>query len=128
MRDSDTKTLKNPGGNQNSMLFCTIAYQAESGRRLKPISKGLLLIVLKSAHEGVRFFVDPLWQKFVDAEDVSYLQDIFDDLPRRAKDPGDNVFEQLCELSVGPLATLEVGEVPVENSSIMEMTAKFTQI
>jgi len=95
---------------------------------MKPLSRGLLLIVLKSANEGVRFFVDPLWRKIVDAEDVSYLQDIFDDLPRRAKDPGDDVFEQLCELSVGPLTTLEVGEVAVENSLIVEMTAKFTQI
>jgi hypothetical protein len=84
--------------------------------------------VVKNAIEGVRFFVDPLWREIVDSEDASYLQDVFDDLPRRAKNPSDDVFGQLCKLTVGPLATLEVGEVSVNDSSIAELTAKFIQI
>lgn len=126
--DSDVKIIKNPKGNQNSMLFCTIAYQTESGRHLKPIAKGLLLVVVKTPIEGVRFFLDPLWRDMVESEDASYLQDVFEDLPRRAKNPGDDVFAQLCELSAGPLATLEVGEAPVRDSFIKELTGKFIQI
>jgi hypothetical protein len=128
MTDSNMKTIKNPSGNQNSILFCTIAYQAESGRRLKPIGKGLLLVVVKTAIDGVRFFLDPHWREVVGSEDALYLQDVFDDLPRRAKNPNDDVFAQLCELSVGPLATIEVGERPEEDSFLAELTAKFTQI
>jgi hypothetical protein len=84
--------------------------------------------VVKTAIEGVQFFVDPLWRDIVDAEDASYLQDVLDDLPRRAKNPSDDVFAQLCKLTVGPLATLEVGEVPVNDTSIAKLTAKLVQI
>jgi hypothetical protein len=85
-------------------------------------------VVVKTAIEGVRFFVDPRWREVVDGEDALYLQDVFEDLPRRAKNPSDDVFAQLCELSVGPLATVDVGEVSVEDSSIDELTARFVQI
>ena len=128
MRGADTRTIKNPAVNQNSIHFCTIAYQAESGRHLKPISKGTLLVVVKTALEGVRFFVNPFWREVVDSDDAMYLQDVFDDLPRRAKNQTDDIFAQLCELSVGPLATVDVGEVPVDDAFFVELTAKFTQI
>ena len=124
----DSEKIKNPRGNQNSTLFCTIAYQAESGRHRRPIANGLLLVVLKTPTDGVRFFLDPLWRETVNSEDASYLQDVFEDLPRRARNPGDDVFAQLCELSAGPLATVEVGDASLKDSFIKELTGKFIQI
>jgi hypothetical protein len=80
-----------------------------------------MLVVIKTFAEGVRFYVRPGWQESIDSADVPYLCDLFADLPRRTRNPDDDVFAQLCHLSVGPLRTVEVGELPLGDPFVAEV-------
>lgn len=68
------------------------------------------------------------WHNWVDAADEAYLDDLFADLPERAKDPGDDVFRQFCELSVGPLWTVKNGECVPEDFQSPSFLQDFVQL
>jgi hypothetical protein len=60
-------------------------------------------------HCPPRVLIDPKWPEFVSPQDREYLEAFWDDLRRMALDGADNLWKLLTDLSLGPVATCQVG-------------------
>jgi hypothetical protein len=87
-----------------------------------------VLLVLKNEEGGLRFLVHPDWRRMVRGKDMGYFESLFRDLLDRARLHPDTLFDHLCSLEVGPLATREVGPNLDNSPLIRKLTSRFVDI
>lgn len=89
----------------------------------------ILLFVLNPSDGSLRIKVDAQWREVVLASSLEYVSELIADLKTRLAD-GDSVsiFEQVCELNVGPLRTVAVGNDLSADLEALAMMSTFVQI
>ena len=87
-----------------------------------------MLLVLRDEEDRLRFLVHPEWRTIVQAEDLNYLESLFQDFLERAKLHPGALFEQLCSLGVGPIAAQRIGLNPDDHPSVRELSTGFIEL
>jgi hypothetical protein len=67
------------------------------------------LLVVEDSESRLLAFVTPNLSEVVRGADRRFVKDLLDDIPERAHDDPQALFQQLSSLSVGPLITYEAG-------------------
>lgn len=103
--------------------MCVLTYRP-SGSVLDTSEGVAILLVVKQAG-SIAFYVSPDSRKHVSESDWVYIDELLKDLVSRASVSPGAVFEQLSELSVGPLRAGSVREVDLESDPIASLYAGF---
>jgi len=108
--------VRSPDWTKNTNArFVALEYRPRSERtETPPTGKRPVLLVIENAPGELEFYIAPDLGNFVDRSDLAYLEDLFADLPARAQEDGENLYEQLRSLSVGLLVVYAEGSCPAD--------------
>ncbi len=67
---------------------------------------------------GLKLYVHHALREQVSEGDMTYVADLLEDLRQRANQYPDDVFQQLSNLSVGPLITDAVGWIELHGATV----------
>jgi hypothetical protein len=81
--------------------------------------------VVRDEEGKLQFLVHPEWRKGVRKEDSAYIGSLLKDFPERAKLHPEELFQQLCSLTAGPLKTQEAGSHLDEYPHLLKLFAEF---
>ncbi len=74
----------------------------------------------------LRFLVHPDLQNIVQEGDFEYIQSLLKDFLERAKREPAALFKQLSSLGIGSLVTQDVGLNLADDSSLQELSSRFS--
>lgn len=99
------------GRSQNPALgsaasICALSYR--DSRVPADARDGEVILLAVRDREGLKLYASPRCMKVVQRADRRYIEELIKDLVERASATPDQVFEQLSNLSVGPLVTESV--------------------
>jgi len=83
------------------------------------------LLAVKDESSRLRILVRPDWQSVVSGEDRDYLDALLTDLAERAENDPETLFQQLCSLATGPLATVGAGSHLAGHPDLLELSNTF---
>jgi hypothetical protein len=86
---------------------------------------GVVILMAIRDSVGLRLFVHRSYKQHISDRDQAYIDDLLMDLVLRSKTHPDEVFEQLSNLSVGPVITGGVGWIDLYESAIEEIYPDF---
>ena len=89
--------------------FCVLQYIASGGEGDRVDSPTIIAVVTSAQDGEVAIRVHPECEKIVLPIDWEYMEALFRDFRMRIRSDPDALFQQLSDLSVGPLVTQEVG-------------------
>ena len=104
--------------------FAALEYRARGLGGITPI----ILLVLDDSKGGLHFLVHPGWRDIVQAEDIDYLDALFQDFPVRSRLHPEALFDQISSIGVGPIVTRMVGEEISGHPALVEMRFYFVQL
>jgi hypothetical protein len=109
------------------MPYCVVEYKPKPWTTPAESPAPAILLAIKE-QEGLCLFIDPTWQKFVREEDSNYIQDLIATLKERSEHEPELLFQQLSELSLGPLVTADVGTDLPDQPSFRKLTSNFRKL
>ena len=86
---------------------------------------GVVILMAIRDPSGLRLYVCRSYKQHVSDRDQAYIDDLLMDLVLRSKTHPDEVFEQLSNLSVGPVITDAVEWVELRESLMAEVYPDF---
>lgn len=108
--------------------FCVLEYHASESDRDQGDSPKIIALVIFSPDGQVAIRVHPEWEKIVLPTDREYLEALYGDFHVRIKSDPDALFQQLSELSVGPLVTREAGSDLAAYPAYLRMAEWFQEV
>lgn len=108
--------------------FSVLQYIASEGDQDRVDSPTIIALVTSSYNGEVGIRVHPEWERIVLPVDRKYLEDLFGDFRMRVKSDPDALFQQLSDLSVGPLVTREAGSDWTANPAYLRLAEWFRKI
>jgi len=117
-----------PNGGSRLYQYCLLEYnpQTQGGSLLR--ARFAFLLALKDERGNLDFRVHPQWSGLIRAEDSEYIESLLTDWPIRAKFQPDDLFKQLCSLSVGPLQTKQTGQNIADHPAVAELISTFEPV
>jgi hypothetical protein len=109
------------------MPYCVVEYRPKPWT-VPPESPAPIFLLALTDQEGLCLFLNPSWTEFVREEDMSYIQALIPSLKRKSEHELGTLFEELSELSLGPLVTADVGPDLSGQPSFHELTSKFCKL
>ena len=102
----------------SSALICALRYQGSRAQADAKSDGGVILLAVLG-RTGLRFYASPSFKEQIQKVDLPFLDELVKDLVERARVEPDLVFQQLCDLSMGPVVTdsvrrIEEGESEIE--------------
>jgi hypothetical protein len=88
----------------------------------------VVLLVLRSEDESLRFLVHPEWRTIVQGEDLAYIEALLRDFLDRAEMNPEALFQQISFLGVGSLTTQKVGLSLDDHPHIQELSSGFVEL
>lgn len=88
--------------------YCVLEYRPEAWTAPANSPAPVFMLVLDGGTD-LRFFLNPDWRNFVQAEDVEYVELFISDMQTRARQFPRQLFDQISSLSLGPLVTRITG-------------------
>jgi len=101
------------------MQVCKLKYWCQNSMS-RPTSGAVILLAVKDSGGLSLYACRSLIQQIPD-RDKTYIDDLLMDLVLRSKNFPDEIFQQLSNLSVGPIVTdavgwVQPGEIPIEKA------------
>lgn len=95
--------------------LCAIKYCRPESILDSTSCKAILLVVKDSA--GLKLYVHHALKQRVSETDIKYVEDLLEDLLQRSKQYPEDVFQQLSNLSVGPLVADAVERIDLSDKT-----------
>jgi hypothetical protein len=108
------------------MQFCALKYRPPDASMAA--GGGTVVLLVVNDEPGLRFYVHPKLDEQISECDRNYLENLIPDLLIRAKDAPEDVFQQLCQLCVGPLEAEEVDQIHASEKAIQELYPELQRI
>lgn len=105
--------------------FCALEYRPGAQWSTPPSAESVILLVVEDDEAGLRFLLHPHLQSLILAQDRDYISALLKDFSERAKLHPEDLFQQLCTLSVGPLITYAIGSQLSDFPQLLELCATF---
>jgi len=108
-----TDPWRNPHSDLSADL-CTLKYRS-SRSCLETTDGAVVLLAIRQA-AGLKLYVAPNLEQQISTADWPYVDELLKDLADRAATAPDAVFQQLSNLSIGPLVTAEVKHTTAQDA------------
>lgn len=105
----------------STIQLCALRYRGSEA----DLTRGFVVLVAVKQGHAISFYVPPRWQEQISSSDWGYMDDLLHDLVERAHSQPDEVFEQLSNLSVGPIVTDHTRTVDLQALRIDELYPGF---
>jgi hypothetical protein len=93
----------NQAGSHTGVRICTLKYRKpDSG--IDSDAGEVIFLAVKSAH-SLKLYTRRDLTQLISGRDRAFVRDLLNDMVQRAEDSPDELFEQLSNLSVGPVVT-----------------------
>jgi hypothetical protein len=89
--------------------YCALAYSKSETASLVNYDEPVIVLLVQPEGGELLLFLDPSWRAHVNPGDCQYFSELWADFVRRSQDQPDDLFRQLCSISIGPLVTAAVG-------------------
>ena len=108
---------------KSSVQICTLRY-CRPGSPVESTDGPVILLAVKDRAD-LRLYAHRTLRQQISDRDQEYIDDLLKDLIRRSKTTPDEVFQQLSNLSVGPIVTDVVGLVERRKFNVGEQYPDF---
>jgi len=108
----------------SSARICTVKYRRPE--LMIESTAGVVFLLAIRDEAGLKLYIHPTLVRQISYSDQEYIDDLLKDLIHRAKAFPDEVFQQLSNLSVGPIITDTVGWVELRRFAIEEVYPDFS--
>ena len=85
----------------------------------------IVFLAVKRGH-SLRLYAHRDLRDLVSKQDLEFVQDLLEDMLQRAQHSPDELFEQLCDLSIGPVVTDAVQSMVSSESSFEALYPNFS--
>ena len=108
----------------SSVRICTLLYCPPQS--LIELTEGFVILLALRDAVGLSLYVHRSRMQLVSERDQEYIEDLLMDLAERAKRHPEDVFQQLANLSSGPLVTDAVERYEWHDVSVANSIAEFS--
>ena len=108
--------------------FCALAYRGEQADETIQAKNQVILILIYSQATGMRLLASPEWLQIVRQADQAYIAEILADFRERTRSGPEDLLEQICYLSVGPLITYAHGIRLEEHPELHALSSTFIEL
>lgn len=86
---------------------------------------GSVIVVAVMQSDKMMLYVPPNWREQVSRGDQTYLKELIEDLDQRGRTDPNRAFEQLSQLSVGPILADRTLSIDLHSAAIAELYPGF---
>jgi hypothetical protein len=116
-------------GQENQSRYCTLVYKLPELEFAAAQSPPIIALIILQNDSPPDILIDPNWRSFVRSEDLEYIESLFNDFVKRSKVDSEALFEQISNLSIGPLITQESGEGNLDQSPLVaRLQSRFSRL
>ena len=88
----------------------------------------MVILALSNEDDNLRFFMHPELNKIVQERHWTYIESLLLDFRERADLDRDSLFQQISDLSVGPLVTAEAGSDISDYPVLLDLRSRFKKL